>query len=109
MRLGLSGLKAQRHAYRHVDNPKCDQCGARKEDAMHYLLQCRVFATMRVILLDDVKNLYRVKNVALDLTRTIVQKELVNSLLCGDARLNNQENVRLFGMVQTYISSSKRF
>jgi hypothetical protein len=109
MRLGLSGLKAQRHAYKHVDNPRCDQCGARKEDPMHYLFQCNVYATMRVILLNDVKQMYQAKNVALDLSRTIVQKELVNSLLCGDSRFNDQENANLFRMVQKFIITSKRF
>ena len=65
MRLGLSGLKAQRHAYKHVNSPKCDYCGARQEDPMHYFLQCNVFNTMRAILLNDVKGLYQTKNVAL--------------------------------------------
>jgi hypothetical protein len=108
MRLGLSGLKAQRYDYNHVANPKCDFCGARKEDTMHYLLQCRVFGTMRTVLLNDVETLYRTKNLTLDLSRTIVKKELVKNLLCGDTRLNERENTELFMMVQQFISSSKR-
>ena len=109
MRLGLSGLKAQRYDYNHVTSPKCDYCGARKEDPLHFFLQCRVFDTMRTILLRDVKNLYRTKNLNLDLSRTIVKKELVNHLLCGDTRLNEQENKELFLIVQQFISTSKRF
>jgi hypothetical protein len=109
MRLGLSGLKAQRYDYNHVTSPKCDFCGARKENPKHYFLQCRVFGTMRIILLNDVKNLYRTKNLNLDLSRTIVKKELVNYLLCGDTRLNERENKELFLLVQQFISSSKRF
>jgi hypothetical protein len=109
IRMGLSGLKAQRHDYRHVDSPKCDYCGGKKEDAMHYLLQCNAFATMRTVLLNNVMNLYLTKNIAFDLRRTIVQKELVSYLLCGDARLNEWENADLFRMVQQFISSSKRF
>jgi hypothetical protein len=109
MRLGLSGLKAQRYDYNHVDSPKCDFCGARKEDPMHYFLQCRTFGTMRTILLHDVENLYRSKHLNLDLSRTIVKKELVQHLLCGDSRLNERENRELFLMVQQFISSSKRF
>jgi hypothetical protein len=109
MRLGLSGLKAQRYDYNHVTSPKCDYCGARKEDPMHFLLQCRVFSTMRTVLLNDVKTLYRMKNLTLDLSRTIVKKELVNNLLCGDSRLNERDNFELFTMVQQFISNSKRF
>jgi hypothetical protein len=109
IRMGLSGLKAQRHAYNHVPSPTCDYCGARREDPMHYFLQCQVFAIMRVVLLREVTNLYRTKNIVRDLTRTIVQKELVNCLVTGDTRLNDSENTKLFEMVQTYIRTSKRF
>jgi hypothetical protein len=109
MRLGLSGLKAQRYEYNHVDNAKCDYCGARKEDAMHYLLQCTVFDTMRTALLDNVKIVYQEKNIPLDLRRTIVKKELVKHLLCGDTRLNHGDNTKLFEIVQQFISNSKRF
>jgi hypothetical protein len=109
MRLGLSGLKAQRHEYNHVPRPTCDYCGARKDDAMHYFLQCAPFATMRVALLRDISALYRSKHIAHDLTRTIVKKELVNCLLKGDNRLNDRENIELFRIVQQYISTSKIF
>jgi hypothetical protein len=109
IRLGLSGLKSQRCDYNHVDNRRCDFCGAKKDDAMHYLLQCSVFTTMRTTLLSSIKNLYETKNIKLDLRRTIVQKELVKIMLCGDKRLSERENVDLFGMVQQFIGSSKRF
>jgi hypothetical protein len=85
MRLGLSGLKAQRHDYNHVTSPICDFCGARKEDAMHFFLQCQAFTNMRTTLLNEIKVLYRDKQITLDLTRTIVQKGLVKNLLNGDA------------------------
>jgi hypothetical protein len=109
IRLGLSGLKAQRHDYKHVLHPTCDYCGARKEDAMHYLLQCRVFAVMRTVLVGRIMDLYMTKNIALDLRRTLVQKELVNSLLKGDARFDEGENTQLFMTVQEYIQATKRF
>ena len=105
----LSGLKVQRYDYNHVDSPKCDFCGTHKEDAMHFLLQCNVFDTMRTVLLNNVKVLYQAKNLNLDLRRTIVKKELVKYMLCGDTRLNEQENTKLFEMVQQFISTSKRF
>jgi hypothetical protein len=109
IRLGLSGLKSQRHDYKHVLHPTCDYCGARKEDAMHYLLQCRVFAVMRTVLITEIKNLYMTKNIDLDLRRTLVQKDLVNSLLRGDARFDEGENTQLFTTVQDYILATKRF
>jgi hypothetical protein len=58
IRLGLSGLKSQRHDYNHVLYPTCDYCGAKKEDAMHYLLQCRIYADMRTVLLEKTQMLY---------------------------------------------------
>jgi hypothetical protein len=109
MRLGLSALKAQRHAYNHVDSPKCDFCGARSEDPMHYFLQCRVFKNMRRVLLNDTTTLYRSQDITLDLRRTIIQKELVNCLLKGDSRLSEGDNSELFRIVQQFISASKRF
>jgi hypothetical protein len=109
MRLGLSGLKAQRHDYNHVPRPTCDFCGAKKEDTMHYFLQCRVFATMRIKMMSDIEILYRERNIILDLQRTLKKKELVQNLLRGDTRLNVQQNHRLFQIVQQFISSSNRF
>ena len=109
MRLGLSGLKAQRFEYKHVLLPTCDYCGARKEDEIHYFLQCRAFAPMRVILLNDVNTLYRRKHIHMDLTRTLVQKSLVSCLLKGDDRLSEVENIELFNTVQQFIKESKRF
>ena len=109
MRLGLSGLKSQRHDYNHVPHLTFDYCGGRREDALHYFLQCRVFAPMRVALLDSVTALCQSKNIQHDMTRTLVQKELVNCLLNGDKRLSDDENVNLFRMVQQFIYDSKRF
>jgi hypothetical protein len=109
MRMGLSGLQAQRHDYNHVPIPRCNHCGARREDVMHYMLQCRVFENMRTTLLNKVMSLYRSRNIYWDMTRTIVKKELVQYLLRGDPRLNIRENVELFKLVQHFISTSKRF
>jgi hypothetical protein len=109
LRLGLSGLKSQRHDYNHVPNATCDYCGARKEDTLHYFLQCCVFAQPRIVLLNEASALYLSKNIVFDLSRTIVKRELVSYFLKGDKRLTEEENVRLFEMVQQYIGSSKRF
>jgi hypothetical protein len=109
IRLGLSGLKAQRHSYNHVPRPTCDYCGARKEDALHFFLQCRAFTQMRALLLEDINALYRGKNIHRDLSRILVKKELIGCLLKGDKRLSEGENIEMFGVVQQYIYASKRF
>jgi hypothetical protein len=109
MRLGLSGLKAQRHDYNHVPNSTCDYCGSRKDDSIHFLLKCRAFAPMRRNFLQKINRLYTAKNIYRDLSRTIVQKELVDKLLMGDPRLSEPENIELFNMVQDFICNSKIF
>ena len=109
MRMGLSGLKAQRHAYNHVDHSTCDFCGSKREDAMHYFLQCRAFANMRPVLLEGVTQLYHSINIGFDLSRTLVKKELTSYLLKGDKRLDTRQNTELFTLVQNFIYSSKRF
>jgi RecA/RadA recombinase len=76
---------------------------------MHYFLQCRAFNNMRTTLLDEILALYNSKHIVLDLSRTIVKKEFVECLLRGDKRFSECENVKLFGIVQNYISSSMRF
>jgi hypothetical protein len=109
MRLGLSGLQSQRHDYNHVPRPTCNHCGARREDELHFFLQCRVFTPMRVTLLNDINAIYTTKGIHRDLTRTIVQKELVQCILNGDKRLSEGENTELFRVVQHFIISSRRF
>jgi hypothetical protein len=109
MRMGLSGLKAQRHSYHHVTHPRCDYCGAKKEDDMHFFLQCPTFAVARTPLLNGITTLYRSQNIVLDLSRTLVKKELTSSLLRGDAKLNEELNTELFELAQNYIHSSKIF
>jgi hypothetical protein len=109
MRMGLSGLKAQRHSYNHVTRPTCDYCGAKKEDDMHFFLQCPTFAVARTTLLNGITILYQSQNIVLDLSRTLVKKELTSSLLRGDARFNEELNTELFKLAENYIHSSKRF
>jgi hypothetical protein len=109
IRMGLSGLQAQRHEYNHVPRPTCNLCGARREDELHFFLQCRVLTPMRLKLLDDINALYGTKGIYRDLTRTIVQKELVKCILNGDDRLSEDENTELFRVVQHFIISSRRF
>jgi hypothetical protein len=64
---------------------------------------------MRRVLLGKVERLYQSKNIHRDLTRTLVQKELVECLLNGDARLSEWENIMMFKMVQEFIATSNRF
>ena len=109
MCMGLSGLKAQRHAYNHVKHATCNLCGSRKEDEMHYFLQCWAFANMRPVLLDGVTQLYCSIDITFDLSRTLVKKELTSYLLRGDKRLNTRQNTELFKPVQNFVYSNKRF
>jgi hypothetical protein len=109
MRLGLSGLKDQRHDYNHVPISTCDCCGYRKDDSLHFLLKCRAFAPMRRKLLHKVSRLYMSINIYHDLSRTLVQRELVDKLLNGEPRMSELQNIELFNMVQDYIGDSKRF
>jgi hypothetical protein len=109
LRLGLSGLKDHRHDYNHVPTSTCDFCGSRKDDSLHFLLKCKAFSPMRRTLLHKVSRLYMSINIHRDLSRTLVQKELVEKLLNGDPRLSEPQNIELFNMVQDYIGDSKRF
>ena len=50
--------------------------------------------------MDAVKDLYQTKNIAFNLTRMIVQKELDSFLLSSDKRLTIKENDKFFLVVQ---------
>ena len=43
IRMGLSGLNAQRHKFHLIDFKSCEHCGARSENDSHFLLSCPAY------------------------------------------------------------------
>lgn len=111
IRMGLSGLNYHRHKYKFIPSPRCDLCGSRKEDPIHYFLLCPSFTTARQNMLGAIfpliRHIFPMTPIHL---LTIQQKdELVSTLLNGNSNLNIEENKIIFDKVHQFILQSKRF
>ncbi len=110
MRMGLSALNAQRHAYGFIPHNNCPMCNNYPEDTMHFFLRCPALAAPRVALLAGVNDILS------HLFNQFVADSLMNSssdlhslLLRGSELLPLQINTRIFELVHSYIGLSSRF
>jgi len=107
MRMGLSGLNAHRKQYNFINFSTCPKCQARKEDVVHYLLQCHAYAAQRTEMVADLSLL--VPNV-LPLFQNASRgshSELANIMLKGiqDEKLD----IKIFVIVSKFIKATERF
>jgi hypothetical protein len=109
MRLGLSGLSSQCHAYKHIDQPTCLTCGTKSEDPAHYFLLCPTFATPRPRLLQETCNILFSYDIQVDFTARAFRKFYITTLLQGSSVLTLDDNRRIFKLVQNVIQQSQRF
>ena len=100
MRLGLSPLKQQLHAYNIIPSPYCPHscCDRVMESSNHFLVMCPKYADSR-------ERLFGVLGATVDITDIIL---MTNMLLKGHDSLNTSENKYVFEMVQLYITETKR-
>ncbi len=104
LRLGLSHLRAHLFKNNLIPDPVCQFCNLEVETISHYLLRCPTFTVHRVRYLMDLNNILEPPYVA-DLN----DEKIVKLFLYGDINLNQDLNVQLFIMAQTFIVNSKRF
>ena len=111
--MGLSGLNYHRHNYNFIDSAQCERCGFRKEDPLHYFLDCPSYAEAR---LDMLERIIPIVNHILDTftinisNNSVREKEiLTHVLLHGSQELSDVENINLFNILFAFITESKRF
>ena len=93
LRLGMSDLH-QDMVNRYISNdPSCQTCGHRSENAIHYLLHCPTYIDAR----------------ALSINTLHPSQRTICILLNGDPSLSNELNTNIFQNVQLFIESSRRF
>ena len=109
IRLGLSGLSSQRHDYKHITDPKCQTCNARKEDPFHYFVLCPTYNGQRPPLLEGICDIFREKGIEVDFRRPLFRNFLINTILRGTDILDDNSNKIIFTLAQTYIRESHRF
>ena len=110
MRMGLSGLNAQRKKYNFIDYNSCPLCGNRPEDSLHFLLICPSLATFRQVMMRDICYIFsKLTHINFYNTSPLSRKQISNVLLYGSPLLTFDDNISIFHAVNQYIESSKRF
>ena len=75
-----------------TNDPRCS-CGAKCEDAIHYLLECPLYQNERRILISELEDI--------DID--------IETLLFGNDDYSIQTNSRIFEKVRTFMKYSRRF
>jgi hypothetical protein len=109
IRLGLSGLSAQRHDYNHIDDPKCLTCGSTTEDPQHYFLTCPTYSTARPSLLQNVSDILHKYDIAIDFRKRFFRLAFIDTLLKGSECLSHEDNIYILKQTQIFIRESRRF
>jgi hypothetical protein len=110
MRLGLSGISAQRFNYNHIDNPKCPFCPSRCEDLVHYFLTCPAHAAHRDALMRETcQILHSIENFEIDFRSQRFRNLFIDIILKGTLLLSEIDNKRIFEITTNYIKNSQRF
>jgi hypothetical protein len=109
IRLGLSGLSSQRFHYNHINDPRCQTCGARNEDPMHYFLICPTYAAPCPVFLESICEILNDNDLEIDFRRRQFRDLFLQIILRGIPKLNEQTTAQIFTITQTYITNTKRF
>lgn len=109
IRMGLSALNAQRHSYHLIENAKCELCGHRREDPLHYFLFCPNFAAFRQHMINSLvvvlPNVFQAVLNYRDSKKS--QRALLSLLVYGTQNLNDDSSI--FEHVFEYIVNTERF
>lgn len=92
LRHQCSSLNADLFRINIVDNPKC-HCGFEYEDVIHYMLECPLYQTDRIVLTENLQNV--------DMN--------IETLLFGNLLYSFETNSKIFQNVRTFIRNTKRF
>ncbi len=95
LRMLCSPLNDHLYSLVHVvDNPSCS-CGHVRENNKHFILECPLYTNERNNMLRGLDH--------------IEFNPLLNNLLYGDKKCNEEKNIKAFSIVQEYINNTNRF
>ena len=107
--MGLSALNQQRHKYNFIPHASCNSCNYRNEDPVYYFLECPTYQLARSNLLRSVDpiitDIFQEIN---ELVNRRSKERLIQIMLNGDHRLENQQNLRIFESVHCYVLATGR-
>ncbi len=108
IRMGLSGLNAQRKKYHFITDSSCPNCGARHESPDHFLLLCPTYHAARVDMVNEL--ILRLPQLNLEPKLQNLRKNktfLINCFVKGTG--NESLDVLLFSIVASYIEKANKF
>jgi hypothetical protein len=109
IRMGLSGLNAQRKKCNFIPNGSCGTCGYKSETPQHYFLFCPTYAAQRQQLLRELTQ--NVTDIMQPLANfqnsTKSSNDFIQLLLTGTG--NREYDTIVFKNVHNYITSTNRF
>ena len=109
IRMGLSGLNAQRRKYNFIDSSKCDNCNDKSETPKHYFLFCSAFAAQRRDMLYEMEA--TIPQTVQPYMQYLLNKKMsdnfTNILIYGTKNVDTDS--LLFKIVQTFIMKTNRF
>ena len=109
IRLGLSGLSAQRFDYNHINDPRCLTCGANNEDITHYFMLCPTYSGPRPEFLTGICDLLSGNNIEIDFRSRPFRNFFLETIIKGTACLDNKVIAKIFQITHKFINESKRF
>ena len=107
IRMGLSGLNAHRKRYHFINFSTCMKCQAKKEDQLHFLIQCPAYAAPRTEMINDLSLLVPNIPVLFQGRSRRALDELLNIMIKGTG--NEQTDMVIFTVVSKFIKQSERF
>ena len=100
MRMGLSALNQQRHKYNFIHHASCNSCNHGNEDPVQYFLECPTYQLARTNMLRSVDPI--ITYIFQDINNLVYRRSkerLIQIMLNGDQRLENQQNLKIFESV----------
>ena len=108
MRVKNSKLNCDLFRHNLVEDPGC-LCGSPVENAIHFLLECPLYSSIRTDLHDAIHGIFGRPNLDLYDLQNRDKIEICNLLICGNDDLTLENNVIIAHSTQTFIIKSGRF
>jgi len=107
MRMGLSGLNAQRKRHHFIENGICPNCAYRSEDPKHFLLECPAYAAPRAEMIVSLQAIIPQHTAIINhLEIPSNRKDLVHILIHGT--MIEDVDKTIFQTVSAFINKTKR-
>ena len=109
LRMGLSALNAHRRKYHFIQNAECPHRPNKKEDTLHYLLQCHHYTAECLAMLNSLVDILPIQHRNLLLTNRKQDLIMLSKLLVYGLKENDELALEIFTIVALFIEKTGRF